>query len=197
MTTTTDDGIFIQRLKAGDLDALGEIYDRHNTDIYRAAMGITCSQSAAEKILQECFLTLHRKVHELDAAQELRAWLYRETVNLIFAWAKQPIRWPMSAERSASTPQNGVSRSEQDEFTAAIAALEIHQRVVIVLHYYSELDVDEIADILEYSPGVIKSHLYYGRENMRRRLVLANITPGVRGGLASNVRELFLHNKEI
>lgn len=52
----------------------------------------------------------------------------------------------------------------------AISELQPQQRVVVVLHYLSGLNLDEIAQIVDAPVGTVKSRLYYARENLRRRL---------------------------
>jgi RNA polymerase sigma-70 factor (ECF subfamily) len=49
------------------------------------------------------------------------------------------------------------------------------QKIVIVLHYLADLNLKEIADILEVPEGTIKSRLYYGRENLRRKLASSRV----------------------
>ena len=52
----------------------------------------------------------------------------------------------------------------------AIDALAFSQRVVIVLYYLNNLNLQEIADILNCPVGTVKSRLHYGRENLRELL---------------------------
>src|SRR5262245_764302 len=80
----SDDGRLVQRLQSGDLDALGQLYDRHRLPVFRTALAITHDQDAAEDILQEVFLRLHTYVHRVDTSLPLSPWLYRITVNLSY-----------------------------------------------------------------------------------------------------------------
>ncbi|MBC8507115.1 MAG: RNA polymerase sigma factor [Anaerolineales bacterium] len=198
MTTIIADEHLILRLKAGDLGALGELYDLYNADLYRTTLGITYNQSEAGKILQECFLALNRKVHDLDKSLSIKTWLYREMANLIYARAKHRIRWPISPDSNNSFAQNNSIRSKHFKLATVIATLEIHQRIVVVLYYYNSLKIAEIAEILECSQGTVKSRLHYGRESLRRQLVHTNIiSPELKGGHTFNIEEIFFHNKEI
>lgn len=182
MTTVIADENLILQLKTGDLGALGELYDRHNAALYRAALGITSNSNEAGKILRECFLALNRNVHALENSISVKTWLYRQIVKQIYKSAKHRIRWPIALDSNTSSTKNLSIQSEHHELAASIGVLEIHQRIVIVLHYYNSFDIEEIAEILDCSPGTVKSRLHYGRENLRylrsRRLDFSTNTLG-------------------
>ena len=70
-----------------------------------------------------------------------------------------------------SAPDQIAEHTETQKIVReAISALHFNQRVVIVLHYLSGLNLDEISEILDCPVGTVKSRLYYARENLRRRL---------------------------
>ena len=60
----------------------------------------------------------------------------------------------------------------------AIAALPIKQRIVVILYYLHDMDLDEIAITLNLPPGTVKSRLYYGRARLRSRLEADLRLPG-------------------
>ncbi len=203
MPTSDHDEILILRLRAGDLEALGELYDRYNSIVYRTALAITCNQAAAEKILPECFLELKGSIHTIDRSNSINHWLIRGAAHKAADWAKQRLRWPLTMDWQRQFPDGFFSYSKnaiqtQGALINALANLEIQQRVVVVLHYYNALNIDEISAILERSPGTVKSHLHYGRENLRRQLntSLAGV-PETSAGLNIEIQELFFPNREI
>jgi RNA polymerase sigma-70 factor (ECF subfamily) len=179
MTATTDDGKVILRLQGGDLEALGELYDRHKTSTYRTALAITHDPIAADDILQDCFLKLYRYADTIDPTRPLKPWLNRVTVNLAYTWSKRRKRWQTPLDyvhqKLVNPPHDSPERQVESDDTAneviqAIASLEIHHRIVIVLYYLNSLNIDEIATILNCPVGTVKSRLYYGRERLRTQL---------------------------
>jgi len=172
----TDDGKVIRKLQAGDLAALGELYDRHKICTYRTALAITHDPIAADDILQDCFLRLYRYADSIDPTRPLKPWLYRVTVNLAKTWAKRRTRWlhPLEDVQEKlvnphrESPEKRTERNErEDEIINAIASLNIQHRTVIALYYLNALSMDEIATILECPLGTVKSRLFYGREKLR------------------------------
>jgi RNA polymerase sigma-70 factor (ECF subfamily) len=175
----SDDGRLIQRLQSGDLDALGQLYDRHRLPVFRTALAITHDQDAAEDILQEVFLRLHTYVHRVDTSLPLSPWLYRITVNLSYTYVTRRNKWRVPLEDFVDqligpakySPEPVVERHDDIRLMQkAIDTLAFSQRVVIVLYYLNDLSLQEIAEILGVPVGTVKSRLHYGRENLRKHL---------------------------
>jgi RNA polymerase sigma-70 factor (ECF subfamily) len=173
------DGDLIERLKQSDLDALGVLFERYRTRVYRTALAIVRDPAVAEDILQDCFLKVYANAKRIDTSRPLVPWLYRVTVNLSYSW--------LSRGKNRRTPLDNVvdrlispMRQAPDQLTEqtelrqnvrrAIGSLSIDQRVVIVLYYLNGLGLQEIAEILDLPVGTVKSRLYYARENLRARL---------------------------
>jgi RNA polymerase sigma-70 factor (ECF subfamily) len=177
--TTPPDRELILQLQSGNLEALGDLYDRYRTQIFHTALAITHDQPAAEDILQECFLRMHRYAHKIDVNLPLSPWLYRVTVNLSYTWAKRRKRFTFLPENltrhlsdpRANPPEVFTERMElRRRVQDAIDALPFSQKVVIVLYYLNELSLKEIAEILECPVGTVKSRLFHARSNLRKQI---------------------------
>jgi RNA polymerase sigma-70 factor (ECF subfamily) len=173
------DADLVACLRAEQLAALGALFDRHYAQVYRTAYAITRDPAVAEDITQDCFLKLHQYAHRIDTTLPLQPWLYRVTVNLSYTWISRRQKRRVSIEalvdQLMSPPGSAPDHlAEQGEtirrVRQAVGELPFNQRVVVVLHYLSGLNLDEIADILDCPVGTVKSRLYYARENLRRRL---------------------------
>ncbi|MBK8031393.1 MAG: RNA polymerase sigma factor [Anaerolineae bacterium] len=181
MTLTEDvsDAHLIEQLRTNDLDALGALFDRYYTQVYRTAAAITRDNAVAEDIAQDCFLKLHQYAHRIDVSLPLAPWLYRVTVNLSYTWISRRQKRKISLEALVdhlmsppwTAPDQQAEHNEtQNQVRHAISELHFNQRVVIVLHYLCSLSLEEIAEMLDCPVGTVKSRLYYARENLRRRL---------------------------
>lgn len=179
MSDQVADRVLVLRLQAGDIDALGEIYDRYRMQIYRTALAITHDPDAAEDILQECFLRVHHYANRINVDLPLAPWLYRVTVNLSYTWSKRNRRYWTSIETfidrlispSKHAPEPSAERAElRDKIQRAIDGLPFNQRVVVVLHYLNGLNLKEIADVLEVPVGTVKSRLFHARAILKERL---------------------------
>jgi RNA polymerase sigma-70 factor (ECF subfamily) len=174
-----EDHELIARLQSGDLEALGDLYDRYRHQIYRTALAITRDPLTAEDILQECFLRVHAYADRIDGSLPLVPWLYRVTVNLSYTWTKRNNRHKISVDDlldrltspAKNTPETVAERTElQEKVQEAIDSLPFGQKVVVVLHYLNGMSLAEIAEILDCPVGTVKSRLYHARQNLKDRL---------------------------
>ena len=182
MSDTQTDELLINRVREGDLSALGELYDKYRLQVFHTALAITRDRQAAEDILQECFLKVHRHAEHLDGGLPLAPWLYRVTVNLAYTWTSRHARWWTSLDGllerfdrfvapPRAAPEHQVEmRDLRASIQQAIESLPFNRRVVVILHYLAGLDLKEIAYILDCPVGTVKSRLHYGREALRAQL---------------------------
>lgn len=179
--TDLSDGDLVLQLQAGNVDALGHLYDRYQRMVYRTALAITGDTDAAADLLQDVFLRLFRFAYHFDHERPLEPWLYRMTTNLAYTHIKRNRRWLHSLENLVDRI-SGMGRpspydeiEKQDEWDAvqkALTSLPFPQRVVVVLYYLNDLSLQEIAHILEVPIGTVKSRLHYGRLMLKKRLGL-------------------------
>jgi RNA polymerase sigma-70 factor (ECF subfamily) len=176
-----EDRHLVLRLQDGDLEALGDLYDRHRSLVYRTALAITSEPEAAADLLQDVFLRLHRFAHRIDPERPIEPWLYRITANLSYTWMKRRSRWLrflhemsdwVSRERRPSV-QRQVELDEEIRWVQqAVASLPLPQRVVVALYYVNDLSLKEISETLDIPVGTVKSRLYYGRSVLKKKLGL-------------------------
>jgi RNA polymerase sigma-70 factor (ECF subfamily) len=173
------DSELIARLQQADLDALGALFERYRTRVYRTALAIVRDSAAAEDILQDCFLRVYANAQRIDAERPLAPWLYRVTVNLSYTWLSRGQNRRTSLDKVTDhlispmkqAPDQLTEQTElRQNVRKAIGSLCLDQRVVVVLYYLNGLSLQAIAEILDLPVGTVKSRLYYARENLRREL---------------------------
>jgi RNA polymerase sigma-70 factor (ECF subfamily) len=179
MSPQLQDGELIARIRQGDLLALGSLYSRYKTQMFRTALAITHDHSAAEDILQEGFLRLYTNVDRLDEDRPLAPWLYRVIVNLSYNWVTRQGRWLAPLEHAIehlraspkSLPEKVMEQTElQQMVREALDSLGFGHRVVLILFYLGGFSLKEVAYILDLPEGTVKSRLHYGRERLRSHL---------------------------
>lgn len=168
----------ILRLQKGRVEALGDLYDRHQHLVYRTALAITGDSEAAADLLQDVFLRFHRFIDRVDPERPLEPWLYRMTANLACTWVKRQ-RWmrpidDFSDWLAGDTKQSPSHLAEISEtwglLQDSLRKLPLNQRTVIAMFYINGLSLQEISDILETPVGTIKSRLHYGRLALKREM---------------------------
>ncbi len=174
-----EDCLLVARVRDGDIDALGELYERHKAKVYRTATAITHDERMAEDVLQEVFLRVNRYADSFDETQPFEPWLYRITVNLSYSWINKAKRWVNffqdAVERlkapSRRDPERVTeSREQREVLRRAIDGLPDSHRVVVILFYLEGLSVSEVAYAVGVPEGTVKSRLYYAREKLKEAI---------------------------
>jgi RNA polymerase sigma-70 factor (ECF subfamily) len=108
-------------------------------------------------------------------------WVRRLTVNACYKAAgkhQRRTRLEVQVEadpRAALSPDHASDVADRDMVLAALGELNLDQRAVIALHYYLDLPVAEVAEILDIPYGTAASRLHRGLEAMR---VTMRVEPG-------------------
>jgi RNA polymerase sigma-70 factor, ECF subfamily len=167
------------RCRAGDPDAFEELYRTHAGRLYSLLFRMAGSAEEAEDLLQEVFLTAHRKLGDFRGESALGTWLYRMAVNhcLDFlrgrqgkmARATDSLDDEGAMEPAAVTPQipSAVSRVDLER---AIARLPHGCRMAFVLHDVEGFEHREVAALLGVSEGTSKSQVHKARMKLRTLL---------------------------
>jgi RNA polymerase sigma-70 factor (sigma-E family) len=124
---------------------------------------LTGSTGAAEEIVQEALLRIYQRGQSIENPE---AYLRTTVTNL----SKSHLR-RLRLERSASQRRDApVLNPEFDETWGAICRLPFRQRSVIVLRFYEDSSIEEIARVLGCRIGTVKSRLNRALEKLRNEL---------------------------
>ena len=172
-----------ERCRGNTPGAFEELYRAHAPRLFGLACRLV-GRANAEDLLQEIFLTAHRKLGLDKGEAALGTWLFRLGTNVCldhlrsrnarFAQVTEPFGDEVGADASATGAVLGVV--DRLDLERALATLPPGCRTVFVLHDVEGFEHREIAGMLDISDGTSKSQLHKAR--MRLRAALA----GARGG---------------
>jgi RNA polymerase sigma-70 factor (ECF subfamily) len=155
----------VRAAQHGSEDAVEELFARHWSAAYRAALLVTGDRAAAEDIAQEAFLAALRALPSFDLRRPLRPWLHRIVVNRAIDWSRARAH---RREVGADTAPEAAGDDElrplalTGDVAAALLALGPEQRAVIVLRYVLDFTPGEIAAALDLPRGTVNSRLRRG-----------------------------------
>ncbi len=168
----------IERFKAGDQAAFGEIYERHYGRVVRVAWRMLGSRAQAEDLAQDVFIRAYHALPDFEVRARLSTWLYRVTVNACLDQLKSGRRKyerpaddsALERRRSTDPGPDGAFAAEQRRqlVTEGITRLPEKYRVVIVLRDIEERPYKEIRDILGLPVTTLKMRAIRGREMLAR-----------------------------
>lgn len=172
--TAKTDGELVQAFCGGDEAAFGELYRRYQGGVYRSAFLIVGNSSDSENVLQDTFIKAWQNLHSLRDPARFQPWLWRIMVRTAWACCKKRREEPRECPEPAGVGESlldGVLRNERrGELLAAVDSLGIKQRTVVILYYYDEMSVQEIAEATGALPGTVKSRLWAARRQLKKQL---------------------------
>jgi RNA polymerase sigma-70 factor (ECF subfamily) len=144
-----------------------------NKDIlFRFAYRMTGSVTAAEDVVQECFLNLLRRPGAYDPNRgAVRAFLLGVARNLVLMqWRKERPYEALEDESSVCMPLDLVNSERWEAVARAVQLLPPLQREAVILAEYEDMSLEEIAMATQAEIAAVKSRLHRARENLRRLL---------------------------
>ncbi len=167
-------------LKAGQSSALGILYDRYATLVYRLALKILTNPQEAEDLTQEIFLTLWRNQAYNPDRGSLSSFLTTLTRSRAIDKLRsrdsklkflQRWRQTMTTETPQLTPFEEASLNQRSEYVRlALNKLPDNHRKVLEMAYYEGLSQSEIAKQLNTPLGTIKTWARQGLLKLRKNL---------------------------
>jgi len=154
-------------------EAFRDLAQRHLGGGYRLARAILGDAYEAEDATHDAFLTAWRKWDTLRDVSRFGPWFDRILVNTCRNRLRTRRRHPVQ-DLSRELEQNGAAATDRtddrDQIGRALATLNPDQRIVVVLRYYLDLGLDEIAERLDIPPGTARSRLHYALEALHRAI---------------------------
>lgn len=167
----------VLQAQAGDRGALDELFRHLQGPLYGYLARLTGDRAAAEDLLQDVFLLVHRKLRWLRDPALLDAWAYRIASRLALKRLAAERRGrslevpePTADELAAAPEPEAFMPELMARLPELVGRLSPASRIVIVLHYLQERPLSEVAEILGISGGTTKSRLAYGLATLRRML---------------------------
>ena len=165
----------IARCQEGDREAFRVLVDRHKDVLYGTALLMTGNRAIAEEAVQEAFLSAWSGIGGFRRGKPLKPWLTRILVNGVLTQKRKRSLTTIPIEDSDGTGDLSVSdQTDVIERRAilrqALDKLAPNQRQVVVLRYFAELTVPEIAGAMGVKEGTVKSRLHRALSRLREHL---------------------------
>lgn len=165
----------------GDETAITRLIEDYQLGVFRLSLSILNDPGEASEATQDTFIAALRALPSYQERSSFQAWLYTIALNI----SRSRLRKRNALERlqrtltsifefqsrNSSTPEDEIIDNENDTaLWKAIDKLGEKHRIPIVLRYYHDLSVAEIAAIMNIKEGTVHSRLSIGREKLRAHL---------------------------
>lgn len=177
-----DDATLAAQALAGRQAAYGALMRRRRDAVYRLARGHVGDADAAMDIVQESFVAAFAALARYDGRRPFRGWIARITINKCHDWARRravrrffsfarPIEDAAHVADAAPDPEQAAqSRAGVARIEAAVAALPMALREVVLLRGIEGMSQAEVAQILGVTEKTVETRLYRARRQLQDRL---------------------------
>ncbi len=167
----------------------------HMDAMYNFALKLTNDEDEAQDLVQDTCMKAYRFIHSFESGTYAKAWLFRILKNnfindyrkksrgpskVEFEWVEQSITGDEDSEPAyqADLQAETVNDMLGDEITAAIQALPVDFRMIIILCDLEEFSYEEMARILNIPIGTVRSRLHRARALLKESLATYAKTKG-------------------
>ena len=165
-----------EKLKVGDKDSFDLLYQEYYLVLFRTALLILGKKEDAEDVLQDTFVSIYKNAKSLSDFEKLRPWIFSILKNTSYTRYKKRKRELPDEFILDKAEENPVylgedEIAEKSEIQDTLMNLREKEREVLVLYYYNDFTIEEIASICKIFQGTVKSRLYRARRNLKKELL--------------------------
>lgn len=171
-----EDQHYIDLIRTGDTRAFAVLVDRYKHMVFTLAAKILKNHEEAEEVSQDVFVKVFSALHTFKGDSKFSTWLYKIAYYRSLDYLKKQKRSlhtssiDSDTEYHLSSMENSLDSLVADErkkiIKKAIDELPEADAVVITLHYYEELSLKEIAEIMHIEANTVKVRLFRSRKRL-------------------------------
>ncbi len=170
----------VRQATGGDLDAFEELIKQLQRRVYGFAYQHLRDISEAQDLAQEIFVKLYRNLARYDPSRPFEPWFWKLAANTAINYRRKRVPVPTDQSADDGIAADSIAAAGDSPFPRhdptlieALAQLDSAYRLPVLLHYYADLSVDQVAQALNLSVPAIKSRLHRARAMLRNSLAEA------------------------
>ncbi|HET7627645.1 MAG TPA: sigma-70 family RNA polymerase sigma factor [Bacillales bacterium] len=154
------------------------LMEKYGSDLKKLAFTYVRDWEKAEDIVQDVFIACYENLNDFRGDSTFKTWLFRITVNRCKDWLKS---WPFRhihlgkpafeqelASADALPERETVKADENRKLAEKVMALPLKYKEVIILHYYSGLKTEEVAESLKTKANTVRTRLRRARALLKK-----------------------------
>jgi RNA polymerase sigma-70 factor, ECF subfamily len=167
----------VWRLRRGEVEACRELIRRHHAGVYAYLRRLARRPDVAEDLTQNTYTQAWKHVRSLRRCTSLRAWLLTIARNEFLQWlrGRRPEEaWPAGLTQEASSAPSAeatlLASERDDRLRLAVSRLDPSLQEPVCLHYFQEMSLREVSEVLGIPSGTVKSRLNRALNELRVQL---------------------------
>lgn len=175
--------LFFQKLQKRNKETFRILYEHYKVPLYKLVYSMIKDNEKTADIIQDTFIKIIKKIHQLNDVHKLKHWVFRIAVNLTINVLNKDKRTSLPGDdldqitdQKALDDFHGRLKQKEDPEELRFMVLElverlpIKQRVVFNLKYIENFKEQDIADIADIPVGTVKSRLNIARNRIKKWL---------------------------
>jgi RNA polymerase sigma factor (sigma-70 family) len=177
---STTDELLMLRVRDGEVEKLGVLYERHRMPLLNFFVRLTGNAPASEDLVQDVFLRMLKYRHTFKAQSQFTTWMYQVARNAHFdSWRERQHEVSLEIEQkdqtetlASSEPAPDLQLRQNQEIRLlqkALAGLPLELKEVLVLSRFQDLKYEEIAKILDCGVGAVKMRVHRALKELKEK----------------------------
>ncbi len=170
------DNIYIKRVLDGDRNAFAYLVDKYKSIVFSLALRITKDREEAEEIAQDAFIKAYQSLKSFQGKAKFSSWLYRIVYTTGISHIRKQEQGRISLDETnipetlyveSKRNYEALSEAERKKYLEiALDSLDADERMLIILYYYEEKELEDIAGIAGITKTNTKVKLFRARKKM-------------------------------
>ena len=173
----------LTRLLGGDVEAISALMERYQHRLYRYLLRLVRDPGTAEDLFQQTWLRVMERIRSYNPQLSFDRWLFALAHNLAIDYLRryrpesldEPLpsgdaRVEIIAGSSPGALEQLLAKERAGWLASAVGELPVVFREVLTLRFEEELQLDEIAEVLNLPLGTVKTRLHRALKHLRQEL---------------------------
>lgn len=169
----------VKKARSGDSNAFAELYAATFQKEFRFAFNYLKDEYLAQDALQEAYITAFKNLHKLRDTTLFVSWLNQINFRVCFSFQKKQTRYRIEMSNylninagetihaDDASLEELVVKVDQDEYIMKkVLELPATESQAIIMKYYQDMKLEDIAKVMEVSRSTVKRYLSNGRDKL-------------------------------
>ncbi|GIN87168.1 RNA polymerase sigma factor [Heyndrickxia sporothermodurans] len=168
---------WLEQMADGDQTAFEHIYALTCKDVYRTISFFVVDKQEIDDLVNEVYIQMWKSLHNYDRVRSFRFWMHGLIIRQVQDWKRKKWRrFRIFEKKKIFLQESYVSDKEtlqietQNELVELVESLSYKHREVVILRYFHEYSLNEIALLLEIPIGTVKSRLHIALKLLRKEI---------------------------
>ena len=164
------------KVKSGQLDQLGLLFERYNRPLYGFFLRLTSDQEASEDLVQNVFVRIIKYRHTYKGDGKFSTWMYHMARNLFADHYRKEKRMGYKEDVKVTdryfanedhAERTKIASEELDLLQSALSSLPIDKREILVMSKYQGMKYQDIAELLEITESAVKVRIFRALKELK------------------------------